>query len=55
MEKRLVAATSSEEGGDWVGAISLDQDTILYPITEEGLALELTAKGTKSYKDNKLN
>jgi hypothetical protein len=27
----------------------------LYQLTASGLALELTAKGTKYYKDNELN
>jgi len=49
------AAKSGEEGGDLAGAISVDEDIILYQLTEEGLALELTAKGTKYYKDDKLN
>lgn len=49
------AAKSGEEGGDLAGAISVDEDILLYQLTEEGLALELTAKGTKYYKDDKLN
>ena len=49
------AAKSGEQGGDLAGAISVDEDILLYQLTEEGLALELTAKGTKYYKDDKLN
>ena len=49
------AAKVGEEGGDLAGAISVDVDILLYQLTEEGLALELTAKGTKYYKDDKLN
>jgi hypothetical protein len=44
-----------EGGGDLAGAISVDVDILLYQLTEEGLALELTAKGTKYYKDDQLN
>ena len=49
------AAKVGEGGGDLAGAISVDVDILLYQLTEEGLALELTAKGTKYYKDDKLN
>jgi lipid-binding SYLF domain-containing protein len=49
------AAKTGEQGGDLAGAISVDEDVILYQFTDEGLALELTAKGTKYYKDDKLN
>jgi lipid-binding SYLF domain-containing protein len=49
------AAKSGEKGGDLAGAIAVDEDILLYQLTEEGLALELTAKGTKYYKDDKLN
>ena len=49
------AAKVGEGGGDLAGAISVDVDILLYQLTEEGLALELTAKGTKYYKDDQLN
>jgi lipid-binding SYLF domain-containing protein len=49
------AAKSGEQGGDLAGAISVDVDIMLYQLTDDGLALELTAKGTKYYKDDKLN
>jgi lipid-binding SYLF domain-containing protein len=49
------AAKAGEQGGDLAGAISVDVDILLYQLTDEGLALELTAKGTKYYKDDKLN
>jgi hypothetical protein len=35
------------------GAIS--KDIWLYQLTDDGLAMELTAKGTKYYKDKALN
>ena len=55
MKKLLAVAKSGEKGGDLAGAIAVDEDIILYQLTDEGLALELTAKGTKYYKDDKLN
>jgi lipid-binding SYLF domain-containing protein len=49
------AAKVGDQGGDVAGAIAVDVDILLYQLTDEGLALELTAKGTKYYKDDKLN
>ena len=49
------AAKSGSEGGDMAGAISVDTDILLYQLTDDGLALELTGKGTKYYKDDDLN
>ena len=49
------AAKVGNQGGDMAGSIAVDVDILLYQLTDEGLALELTAKGTKYYKDNKLN
>jgi len=49
------AAKVGDQGGDVAGAIAVDVDILLYQLTDEGLALELTAKGTKYYKDEKLN
>ena len=49
------AAKRGEEGGSLSGAIAVDLDILLYQLTDDGLSLELTAKGTKYYKDNELN
>ncbi len=49
------AAKSGSKGGDMAGAISVDTDILLYQLTDDGLALELTGKGTKYYKDDDLN
>lgn len=49
------AAKSGSQGGDLAGAISVDVDILLYQLTGDGLALELTGKGTKYYKDDDLN
>jgi hypothetical protein len=37
------------------GAMSVSPGIWLYQLTDDGLALELTAKGTKYYKDDALN
>jgi lipid-binding SYLF domain-containing protein len=50
-----VAAKAGDKGGDLAGAISVDTDILLYQMTDTGLALEFTAKGTKYYKDKDLN
>jgi lipid-binding SYLF domain-containing protein len=49
------AAKSGSQGGDMAGAIAVDVDILLYQLTDDGLALELTGKGTKYYKDDDLN
>ena len=37
------------------GAVTVSRDTWMYQMTEKGLALELTGKGTRYYKDSELN
>lgn len=49
------AAKAGEKGGAYAGAMSVAPGVWLYQLTDKGLALELTAKGTKYYKDDKLN
>ncbi|MBW1770511.1 MAG: hypothetical protein JRJ17_04995 [Deltaproteobacteria bacterium] len=49
------AAKSGSKGGDIAGAISVDVDIALYQLTDDGLELALTGKGTKYYKDDDLN
>jgi len=49
------AAKLSDEGGSFAGAMSISPGVWLYQLTDDGLALELTAKGTKYYKDKDLN
>ena len=39
----------------YAGAMSVSPGVWLYQLTDEGLAAELTAKGTKYYKDAELN
>jgi lipid-binding SYLF domain-containing protein len=49
------AAQLGEEGGAFAGAVSVSPGVWLYQLTDNGLALELTAKGTKYFKDKNLN
>ena len=49
------AAKTGSEGGDMAGAIAVDVDILLYQLTDDGLALELSGKGTKYYKYDDLN
>lgn len=49
------AAKLNDQGGALAGAMSVSPGIWLYQLTDDGLALELTAKGTKYYKDDDLN
>jgi len=49
------AATTGTKGGAMAGAVSVSDGVWMYQLTDKGLALELTAKGTKYYKDDDLN
>ena len=49
------AAKAGDEGGAFSGAMSVSPGIWLYQLTDDGLALELTGKGTKYYKDDDLN
>jgi lipid-binding SYLF domain-containing protein len=49
------AAQLSGQGAWAAGAMSVSPGIWLYQLTDDGLALELTAKGTKYYKDEALN
>ncbi len=52
-------ATAAAKGGDkgsaYQGAVAVSPGVWIYQVTDKGLALELTAKGTKYYKDSDLN
>jgi lipid-binding SYLF domain-containing protein len=50
-----VAAKAGEKGAAIQGAIPVAPGVWVYQLTETGVALELTAKGTKYYKDDDLN
>ena len=49
------AAKSSTKGGSYQGATQVMPGVWMYQLTDKGLALELTGKGTKYYKDDDLN
>lgn len=49
------AASYSGEGAAMQGAVAVSPGVWLYQMTDDGLALELTVKGTKYYKDDELN
>jgi len=49
------AAKSGDKGASYQGAASVSPGVWLYQLTDTGLAAEITAKGTKYYKDNDLN
>lgn len=48
------AAKASDKGAALGGEVTVDNITI-YQLTESGLALQATVKGTKYWKDNSLN
>lgn len=49
------AAKSGDKGASYQGAVSVSPGVWLYQLTDKGLALELTVKGTKYFKDGNLN
>jgi len=49
------AAKGNDKGGAYQGAVAISPGVWIYQVTDKGLALELTAKGTKYYKDSDLN
>ena len=49
------AAKSGDKGSAYQGAVAVSPGIWIYQVTDKGLALELTAKGTKYYKDSDLN
>jgi len=49
------AAQKGGQGTALAGAMPVSPGVWLYQLTGDGLALELTAKGTKYYKDEELN
>lgn len=49
------AAKTSDGGGSLQGAVAVSPGVWMYQMTDKGLALELTGKGTKYSKDDDLN
>ena len=54
-QSSAAAKTSPEKGGSMQGAASVSDGVWMYQMTDKGLALELTGKGTKYSKDKDLN
>jgi lipid-binding SYLF domain-containing protein len=49
------AAKNGDKGASMEGAASVADGVWMYQLTDKGIALEITAKGTKYYKDGDLN
>jgi len=49
------AATTGSEGASIAGALSVSPGVWMYQLTDAGVAVEVTAKGTKYWKDSELN
>jgi lipid-binding SYLF domain-containing protein len=49
------AAATGDQGGSLQGALSVAPGVWMYQLTDKGLALEATVKGTKYWKDSDLN
>lgn len=49
------AAKYEDKGGAYAGATNVAEGVWMYQLTDSGLAAEITAKGTKYYKDSDLN
>ena len=49
------SAKAGEKGSSFQGAIAVSPEVWVYQLSGNSLALELTAKGTKYYKDDELN
>jgi hypothetical protein len=49
------SAKVGDKGGVLAGAISVSDGIWMYQLTDKGLAVEITAKSTKYFKDDALN
>ena len=49
------AITDGKSGGAFQGAASVSPGVWMYQMTDKGLAAEITAKGTKYYRNDELN
>lgn len=50
-----IAATADGAGGMLSGAVSVSPGVFVYQITDTGLAAQITASGTKFFRDDSLN
>lgn len=49
------AAKAGDKGGAMAGAVSVSDGIWMYQLRDKGLALEITAKSIKYYKNDDLN
>jgi len=49
------AVKNGDKGASMEGAVSVSDGVWMYQLTDKGIALEITAKSTKYYKDDDLN
>jgi len=49
------AAKTGNKGGSMAGAASVSEGVWMYQLTDKGLAADISATGTKYYKDEELN
>ena len=54
-DQATAAAKAGDKGGAMSGAVSVADGVWMYQLTDDGLAVELSATGTKYYKDDDLN
>lgn len=54
-EQATAAAKAGDKGGAMSGAVSVSDGVWMYQLTDKGLAVEISATGTKYYKDDDLN
>jgi lipid-binding SYLF domain-containing protein len=54
-EQATAAAKAGDKGGAMSGAVSVADGVWMYQLTDNGLAVEISATGTKYYKDDDLN
>jgi lipid-binding SYLF domain-containing protein len=54
-DQATAAAKAGDKGGAMSGAMSVADGVWMYQLTTNGLAVELSATGTKYYKDDDLN
>ena len=54
-DQATAAAKAGDKGGAMSGAVSVSDGVWMYQLTDNGLAVEISATGTKYYKDDDLN
>jgi len=50
-----LSAAADSQGGMFTGSVSVSPGVFVYQITDTGLAAQITASGTKFFKDDSLN